>query len=55
MKGILGCVVALAIVAGSSLGAQLKGAEPDRLVQPWEVTGGKEGPQRGRCVPHGRV
>lgn len=33
MKGILGCVVALALVAGSTLGAQQKDAEMDRVVQ----------------------
>lgn len=33
MKGLMGCIVALAIVAGSSLGAQQKDAELDKLVQ----------------------
>lgn len=33
MKGLMRCVVALAIVAGSSLGAQQKDAELDELVE----------------------
>jgi uncharacterized protein (TIGR02246 family) len=33
MKEILGCVVALAIIAGSSLAAQQKDPEMDRIVQ----------------------
>jgi uncharacterized protein (TIGR02246 family) len=33
MKGLLGCIVALALVAGSSAGAQQKDAELDKLVQ----------------------